>query len=381
MAEDKKRIGFLGFFLRLINIVLIIALLLSYLAQWISPRHFWPIAFFGMAYPILAILNFIFIIHWIFRRRKFAIYSTIALLIGIGMIGRFIGTGSNVELANPRSPLKVLSYNVHVFGRYIKDHQGGKNYERNQIVEFVKQQKPDIVCMQEFRSFKDGTSENNFKVFKKEGGYKYKYAQKYTKNSKHFYMVIFSKFPIKQSGYIPGDNADTELTGIFADIEYDSKIIRIYSVHLQSFQISSDTYLIRNNLNNLNVAKTENQDQIKKTSKHFAKKFKLAFEKRSHQIDALIDHMDKSPYPIILAGDFNDTPSSYAYGQLSSGLDDAFVQTGSGFGQTYIGPYPSFRIDFILHSPEINNTQFDTWEVKFSDHYPITAVFNLNDIR
>ncbi len=381
MAEQNRKIGFVGFILRLINIILIIALLISYIAQWISPRHFWPIAFFGMAYPILAILNFLFVIHWIFRRRKFALYSGITLLIGIGMIGRFIGTGSNVELANPKSKLKVLSYNVHVFGRYEKNHPEGASFERDEIVKFVKQQQPDIVCMQEFRSFDKGKTENNFKVFKKECGFKYYYAQKYTKNSKHFYQVIFSKYPIEQSGYIPSNGADTELTGIFADIKYDSKIIRIYSVHLQSFQISSDTYLIRNNLNNLDVTKKENQAQIKKTSKHFARKFKKAFEKRAHQIEALKDHMDKSPHPIILMGDFNDTPSSYAYGQLSRDLDDAFVENGSGFGQTYIGPYPSFRIDFILHSPELNNYQFDTWKVQFSDHYPISAVFSLENIQ
>lgn len=379
MAESKRRIGLLGFILRLINIVLIIALLISYLAQWISPKHFWPIAFFGMAYPVLVILNFVFIIHWIFRRRRFVIYPTIALLIGIGMLSRFIGFGSNVEMVNADSKLKVLSYNVHVFGRYIKDHKGNQNFERDQIVEFIKQQQPDILCMQEFRSLDKSRTENNFKVFMDQCDFKYYYAERYTNRSKHFYQVIFSKYPIKYSGFVPSAGADTELTGIFADIEFRSQIIRIYSVHLQSFQISSDTYLIRNNLNNLNVTKTENQKRIEETSKHFARKFKIAFEKRSHQIEALKDHLKQSSYPIILAGDFNDTPSSYAYGQLSSNLDDAFVETGSGFGQTYIGPYPSFRIDFILHSPELNNYKFDTWSVQFSDHYPVSAVFTLGE--
>ena len=379
MAEGKKGIGFLGFILRLINLILIIALLISYLAQWISPRHFWPIAFFGMAYPVLATLNLIFVFHWIFRRRKFAIYPSIALLIGIGMIGRFIGIGTNVEMANNKSQLKVLSYNVHVFGRYIKDHQGNQHYERDQIISFVKEQQPDIMCMQEFRSLDKGNSENNFKKFKKECGFKYYYAEKYTENSKHFYQVIFSKYPIKYSGYIPSSGSNFELTGLFADIEYQGKLIRVYSVHLQSFQISSDTYLIKNNLNNLDVTKAENQAQLKKTSKFFAKKFKTAFEKRAKQIGALKEHMDQSPNPIILMGDFNDTPSSYAYGQLSRDLDDAFVENGSGFGQTYIGPYPSFRIDFIMHSPELNNYQFNTWQVQFSDHYPISAVFTMSE--
>jgi len=374
MAKDKRRIGFLGYFLRFINLILIIALLISYSAQWISPRHFWPIAFFGMAYPALALANFFFVVHWIFRRRRFAMYSGFSLLIGIGMISRFIGTGSNVEYSNSSS-FKVLTYNVHVFGRYIKNHQGTTNYERDEIIKFVKKQCPDVICMQEFRNVNKGAKEQNIKLISKQCGMKYHYAERYTKKSSSFYQVIFSKYPIKNSGFIPSVTGEDEITAIYADIEIKGKLVRIYNTHLQSYKISSDTYLIRNSLNNLDVSKTENQEKITKTSKHFAKKFKKAFEKRALQIGALKEHMAQSPYPIILAGDFNDTPSSYAYGQLSQDLDDAFVETGSGFGQTYIGPYPSFRIDFILHSPEINNIKFDTWQEKYSDHYPISAVF------
>lgn len=378
MANNKRHIGFLGYFLRFINIVLIVSLFISYSAQWISPRHFWPIAFFGMAYPALAILNFLFVIHWLFRRRKFVIYPAISILLGISMISRFVGTGSNVELSNA-STFKVLTYNVHVFGRYIKDHQGETHFERNEIIKFVKEQQPDILCMQEFRNLNKGDKENNIQLFSEQCGFKYHFEERYTKKSTSFFQVIFSKYPIKNSGCISSITGEDEITATYIDVEITGKIIRVYNTHLQSYKISSDTYLIRNSLNNLDVSKTENQEKITRTSKHFAKKFKKAFEKRASQIDALKQHMDQSPYPIILAGDFNDTPSSYAYGQLRHDLDDAFVETGSGFGQTYIGPYPSFRIDFILHSPELNNHQFDTWQIKYSDHYPISAVFSLNN--
>ncbi len=375
MAKEKRHIGFLGYFLRFINIILIISLLISYLAQWISPRHFWPIAFLGMAYPALAIANFFFVIHWLFRRRKFVIYPAISLLIGIGMISRFIGIGSNVEVVNGNT-FKILTYNVHVFGRFIKEHQGATYYERDEIIKFVKEQKPDILCMQEFRSVDNSKKEDNIKLIKEECGFKYYFAKNYTKKSNKFYQIIFSKYPIKNAGYIPSVTGEDDITAIYTDLEINNKLLRVYNTHLQSYKISSDTYLIKNSLNNLDVSKSENQEKLTRTSKYFAKKFKKAFEKRALQISALEAHMEQSPYPIILAGDFNDTPSSYAYGQLSNNLDDAFVETGSGFGQTYIGPYPSFRIDYILHSPDLNNQKFDIWKIKFSDHYPISAVFS-----
>ena len=379
MAKSIRRIGLLGIILRIINIVLIIALLISYLAQWISPNYFWMIAFFGMAYPILAILNFIFIIHWIFRRRRFVFYPAIALLIGIGMISRFISFGSNTEVVNASNAIKVLSYNVHVFGRYEKGKQSNPNFQRDQIIDFIQDQQPDILCLQEFRSISKSNKEDNIKLISEVCDFKYHYAEKYTPGSKHFYQVIFSKYPIFNSGVVQANSADQEITGIYTDLNIDGQKIRTYSVHLQSFQISSDTYLIKESVDNLDVRKKENQEKLTQTSKYFARKFKLAFEKRSGQIEALKQHVENSPFPIILTGDFNDTPSSYAYGQLSQDLDDAFVKVGFGFGQTYIGPYPSFRIDFILHSPELNTNTFDTWNIKYSDHYPISAVFTLGD--
>jgi endonuclease/exonuclease/phosphatase family metal-dependent hydrolase len=374
MAEGKKGIGLGGVLLRGINWLLIIALLFSYLAQWLSPRYFWMLAFFGMAYPLLLVSNVLFVFYWIFRRRRFVIYPLITVLLGIGMLSRFVGFGSNAELMDTVSPLKVMSYNVHVFGRYIKGAQGDPNHVRDEIIKLVQQENPDILCMQEFRSVSGKKSkENNLKVFQKECDFPYHYAEKYTPGSKSFYLVIFSKYPIEYKGVVQAGMQSGELTAIYADIKVNSRTIRTYCTHLQSFQISSDTYMIKESMDQLDVLNKENQDKLTQTSKHFVNKFRVAFSKRSEQIDALLDHMDACTEPIILAGDFNDTPSSYAYSRLASELDDSFVESGSGFGRTYNGPYPSFRIDFILHSPELSAYRFNTLNVPYSDHYPIVA--------
>jgi endonuclease/exonuclease/phosphatase (EEP) superfamily protein YafD len=86
--------------------------------------------------------------------------------------------------------------------------------------------------------------------------------------------------------------------------------------------------------------------------------------------------MNTSPYPIILCGDFNDTPTSFTYKQLSEGLNDSFANAGLGIGQTYNGKFPALRIDYILYSPELEIVNFKTSEVSLSDHYPIISAFN-----
>lgn len=350
--------------------------MISYFAQWISPEHFWPIAFFGIAYPLLAIINFFFVIHWILRRRKFFMYSFLVLLMGVSLIGRFFQFGSNTEVMDVGSPFKVLTYNVHVFDQYHSQY-GGETYARDQIIEFLKEQDADIYCFQEFYNRENKDGHNNIKLLKEKLNTPYVYKAKYTPKSKYLYNVIFSKKPIISADVIGNNESGNEISGIYADIKIGSGHIRVYSVHLQSFQISNETAIF--NLDyDLNTP--EGQEAVKENSKRMAKKFKIAFAARSKQIQALKKHISSSKYPVIIAGDFNDTPSSYAYGQLIEEMDDGFKQNGKGFGTTYNGPYPNFRIDYILFDPNLTNYSFNTWPIKFSDHYPVTAVFSAQDI-
>ena len=46
--------------------------------------------------------------------------------------------------------------------------------------------------------------------------------------------------------------------------------------------------------------------------------------------------MKSCPYPIIICGDFNDTPVSYAYQQLGDNMIDAFLESGNGIGKVLV---------------------------------------------
>ena len=105
--------------------------------------------------------------------------------------------------------------------------------------------------------------------------------------------------------------------------------------------------------------------------KNLTTRLMIANKNRAHQAEEIQRHIDGSPYPVILCGDFNDTPLSYTYRQLSRKLTDSFIEKGRGIGNTYIGEFPSFRIDYVLHSPTLYTVGYIREDITLSDHYPI----------
>ena len=106
-----------------------------------------------------------------------------------------------------------------------------------------------------------------------------------------------------------------------------------------------------------------------------SKSLSQGFKRRAIQAQVVKNYINRSPYPVIVAGDFNDTPVSYAYRKIRKGLNDAFVSSGYGAGFTYRGNYPPNRIDYILFGKTLLCTNFSILRVKYSDHYPIIAWF------
>ena len=92
---------------------------------------------------------------------------------------------------------------------------------------------------------------------------------------------------------------------------------------------------------------------------------------REEQANFIAEHIQNSPHPVLVCGDMNDTPNSYAYGQLAKSLKDAFREKGSGLGSTYAGLIPFLRIDYIFTSPNNLVEEFKVVSNSTSDHYPI----------
>jgi endonuclease/exonuclease/phosphatase family metal-dependent hydrolase len=345
-----------------VNAVFAFSLLLSYLAVSISPADFALPAFFGLAYPYLLLINIILVIIWAMLLRFEAIISVVIIATGFSHFSNYI------RLARPSgdktNTFKVLSYNVRLFNFF--ENNKGITSERK-VIAFIKAQKPDIICLQEF--FISGyPAVEEALMIDALGGKYYSHMKLIGSGKNRFYgIVTFSKFPIIRKGEIthPG----TSSLSIYTDVLIENDTFRIYNNHLQSFRLHR---MERSFIEELVVP---DDKETMKEVKNLSVSLKKGFVKRALQAQVVKANVDRSPFPVVVLGDFNDTPVSYSYTKIRKGLNDAFVNSGYGAGFTYTGNYPRNRIDYILYNSPLINSCFEIVKVKFSDHYPIIAYF------
>jgi len=365
MRAKKKQLTFFDRLLLWLNYALCLALLLGYLAPYIDPRKFWPIAFFGLAYPPLLLANVIMIMYWLLRKSYWAFLSVTCILIGFRVLTGNIGfrfSSGDTKPANPQA-VRIMTYNVHNF-----KHYGEKNdiSTKHEILELISKQKPDIIGIQEYFTRKTGEYDMTDSIQRIMGAKHYYFEPFMSSSSEDIGMAIFSKYPIINHGLIQLSFKGSTNQCLFVDVDNNGVKFRMYSVHLQSVSFEAQDYEY------LGTLSKKGKTNMTAT-KRLGSKLKGAFLKRSEQVIIIKNHAETSPYPYIISGDFNDTPSSFAVNQMAKGIKNAFREKGSGLGRTYNGDFPNYQIDYVMVSPQFDVYNYKIIEKKLSDHYPLRA--------
>lgn len=346
------------------NHVAVICLLISYMAPHVSPENFAFIAFFGISYPLIVLINILFVAYWAIQLKNRALYSLIIIIAGWSNIHHYVQFSLKSSPDKSKKTIKVMSYNVKVFDLYNWSH----NLEtRAKMFGLLNDESVDIMCFQEFFS-RDSSKFDNMDSLLNLQKAKFVHVEYPTnvKPNQHFGIATFSYYPIVSRGKIDFGYHSNNIC-IYTDIKIGSDTVRVYNMHLQSIAFSKSDYKYAEELQN--DIEAEDMEQ----SKNIMRRLKKAFVKRAKQADLISASIEQCKYPVIVCGDFNDTPASYTYHTISKSLKDAFVESGNGFGRSYVGKFPSFRIDYILHSNKYKAYNFRTIREELSDHFPIVT--------
>jgi endonuclease/exonuclease/phosphatase family metal-dependent hydrolase len=332
-----KRLSWFNKVMFFLNIMLTVLTVIAYILPFMAPNLFPLLSVFTLVMPLMLVLNFICFLYWLIQVKRQMLLSGIILLLGITFISKFYRFSSK-QLPADKDDFTLMSYNVRLFNLY--DWLPARDIEVK-IPAFIKEQNPDILCLQEYNKIGD----TSFK------SYRYKFIFKMAGQTG---QAIYSRFKIVRTGDIqfPGSANNA----IYADIKKGQDTLRVYSMHLQSIKISPDIH--------------ENIDEEK--SKVIFKRISAAFEKQQLQAELVAKHKSECHYPMIICGDLNNSAFSYVYRSVKGNMKDAFVEAGSGFGRSYNFKYYPARIDYVFTDKLIDVKQYTTFSgFVNSDHFPI----------
>lgn len=350
------------------NAACVLLLLLTYSAAYITPDTLWWPALLAFTFPYQLVLHVGFLLWWLLFRRKRMLLSGIALLIGwTHVTDHFQLLGQGSAPAGVEHGVKVMSYNVRLFDLY---NWSGNRKTHQAIFEQLQAASADILCLQEFFHSPDTRFFRTKDKLFEELGYtavndRYSHKGRY---QSHFGLATFSKLPIVARGHIEfGGNPNNQC--IWTDVVIPGDTIRVYNAHLSSYHFGDADYKFIESLD----GETQS-DSLRSGGLRILKLLRKGIKQRAEQVELLAEHIRQSPHPVVYCGDMNDVPMSYSYHRLRTTLDDAFTESGKGFGGTYNGRLPSLRIDHVLHDPALASWAFVTHPEELSDHKAISCM-------
>lgn len=343
------------FLVLLVNLFIGACLLFCAYSSFISPVEHPVLACAGLCLPFFGVANLLLFFFWLLVKRKYIVFPLLFFIAG----GEALWTYSPFNLTQSGEGgevIKVLTYNT--MGMRTERDAEGK--QTNPILEYLKKSDADIVCLQEY-PVRD-------RRIRKELGKAYPYIKTLSVNESYG-LACLSKFPILSVKRIPYASANNG--SMLLRIKMEKDTLAVICNHLESNKLNSQDKEMYEDL-----LKSPDEQKVKTEGKHLLRKLADAVAIRAVQADSVARSIEKNRCRyMIVCGDFNDSPVSYAHRVISRNLQDAYVEAGFGPGFSYNQNFLYFRIDHILATEtfKVLNCKVDR-SITASDHYPVWSL-------
>ena len=340
------------------NLLIVLLMILVGNVDKLHPADYPLLANLGLGFPVILFANLVFLVVWAFARWRMIWLPVLGFLICYGPIRTYMPF--NIPEEKPHGAIKVMSFNVYMF-----DPWDVKKGETNPIVDYVVNSKADIVCLQEATVDASG-SDHILDTLKKHYPY-YKLMVKKKPAADH--ILLLSRYPILWQDSIPYKSNSNMSVAYMLDIKGTKTLL--VNNHFESFGLTNDD---KEGFKTLVKGSMKTND-MKSESSHLLHKLGTVAERRAPEVEMVANYVKKyldKKVPVILCGDFNDNPLSYAHRTIANLLTDCYVSSGNGPGISYHKSGMYFRIDHIFCSDDFEpyGAKVDN-SVTNSDHYPV----------
>ncbi|MEG1760257.1 MAG: endonuclease/exonuclease/phosphatase family protein [Alistipes sp.] len=345
----KKATLYLLYHLSVIaTVALLVVAILCRRAALVDPQLGVIWLFWSLSMPVVLFVNFCVLVFWLFRRKWWvAVIPLAAILLNGGYLSTMfqLPKGNSLPTTNG---LKVATLNTYGFRA-----QGSVCMTAQETLAMLQREQVDVVCFQEFLDSKGCPLDRLIAYFTHYMPY-YHHEQA---------MAVFSRYPIVEYEYRNVKNSNNSC--LRTDIEVQGTVIRLVSVHLQTSGVSMAR---RKHLKDYGseMPAAEMLDVLQTNVKI-----------RTKQVADIRAMINRKSMPVIVAGDFNDVPSSYIYHVMRAGLTDGFQACGSGFGATYRHFVGMLRIDYLFYNDSFQGLRYYMPADDLSDHRCIVAELQL----
>lgn len=338
------------------NFVTLAAMLATGYSYLVDPEVVSKVSTWGLIFPFFMLLNAAFMVFWLFVYPKKVWIALLAFVLSYYPVRMYMGI--NIPKSVPEDALKVLTYNVFGFHGV-----PGEELERdeNAIVDYLVEEDCDIICLQE-------SSESWLS-----NGCKAKLTEKYPNHrldectAGGNFIAVYSKHRILGSERIEYESEGN--LSVAYQLLVGDDTVRVINNHLEINSISLED---REKFHKM-VKGEMSKDSIRYQSLSLMGKLTECAVHRAPQAKAVAKYVQEhAGEKMVLLGDFNDSPVSFARHTISKGLTDCFVSSGVGLGWTYCYGGMRLRIDNAMCSDHFVSVKcFVDTRNRFSDHYPL----------
>jgi len=338
------------------NVATVLVMLLVGYSDRLNPADHPLLSTLGMTLPVFLLINLVFLFFWVVFKWRMVWISVLGLVLAYVPISIYMPLNSSQDI--PEGALKIISYNVCAYGGNFKYDDG---FEK--VRDYLVEEKPDIVCIQE-----DIDTWRRYVFLHYEKTFAYNDTMVIANNPQSYNALgIHSKYPIIHRERIAYPSKANGSVAWWLKVGDDTLIV--VNNHFESCHLNKD-----DRAQYLQMIKGKMpRDSVREESKLLLVKLAEANAKRSGQIRTVRQYaLDHGQYPVIVCGDFNDSPISYSRHAMAEVLTDCYATTGKGIGLSYNQKAFSFRIDHFFCNDKLQPYRCEIdGKMDASDHNPL----------